>query len=204
MLPVSAPTPAGHDGGMERRSGRQPRRAVATRVTVQVHVRAAVPADADELAVVHVRAWQAAYRGLLAQDYLDRLDPAERAESWRRRLSAPSPDGDARVATVGGRLAGFVAFGAAREDSPVPAGEVYAINVDPGHWRHGVGSALLAAAEEGLADLGHAHGVLWVVTGNERARRFYESRGWSCDNVEHKRLADGLSLPETRYAKDLG
>lgn len=31
--------------------------------------------DAPEIAVVHVLSWQAAYRGLLPQAYLDGLDP---------------------------------------------------------------------------------------------------------------------------------
>jgi GNAT superfamily N-acetyltransferase len=168
-----------------------------------VDVRPVEVTDADELGVVHVRAWQAAYPGMLAQDYLDGLDVAQRAASWRERLGERRPGSAVLVATVGGRVVGFVAFGAAREAEPGADGEVYAINVDPAHWRDGVGSALLAAGEAGLADLGHRHAELWVVTRNVRARRFYESRGWVCDDVERTRAVDGVSLPEIRYARDL-
>jgi hypothetical protein len=42
-------------------------------------VRAATPQDALGVARVHVRSWQVAYRGLVAQDYLDRLRPADKA-----------------------------------------------------------------------------------------------------------------------------
>ena len=39
-------------------------------------IRQATLADADEIGAVHVRSWQSAYKGLLPQQYLDRLDPA--------------------------------------------------------------------------------------------------------------------------------
>ena len=56
-------------------------------------------------------------------------------------------------------------------------GELYAINLDPDHWGRGLGRALLAEVTRGLADVGYHSAVLWVATGNERARRLYESEG---------------------------
>lgn len=50
-------------------------------------IRAARVADAAQIAVVHVRSWQGAYRGLLPQAYLDGLDPAERVGRWERSLA---------------------------------------------------------------------------------------------------------------------
>jgi GNAT superfamily N-acetyltransferase len=50
-------------------------------------IRAAHAADAAQIAVVHVRSWQGAYRGLLPQAYLDGLDPAERVGRWERSLA---------------------------------------------------------------------------------------------------------------------
>ena len=44
-----------------------------------VTVRHARAGDAPDLGLVHVRAWQAAYRGQMPDDYLDGLRPEERA-----------------------------------------------------------------------------------------------------------------------------
>ena len=44
--------------------------------------------DIPEIAGVHVRSWQAAYRGLLPQGYLDGLDPSQRIGQWEESLSA--------------------------------------------------------------------------------------------------------------------
>src|SRR6267378_3827093 len=45
-------------------------------------IRPAVPDDAIGVARVHVRSWQAGYRKLLPDDYLDRLRPEERAQRY--------------------------------------------------------------------------------------------------------------------------
>ena len=65
-------------------------------------IRAARVGDAAQIAVVHVRSWQGAYRGLLPQAYLDGLDPAERVGRWERSLA----EADVGCAGVGAGRAG--------------------------------------------------------------------------------------------------
>ena len=80
-------------------------------------IRAARMEDVPEIAAVHVRSWQAAYRGLLPQAYLDDLDPSQRIGQWKRILSAADwSHGGTLVADAGGRLSGFVSYGPARDD----------------------------------------------------------------------------------------
>jgi hypothetical protein len=45
-------------------------------------LRPAAPDDAIAVARVHVRSWQAAYRTLLPDDYLDQLRPEDRAQKY--------------------------------------------------------------------------------------------------------------------------
>lgn len=137
-------------------------------------------ADALEVASLHVRAWQAAYRGLLPPELLDGLDPAERAARYtfgRTGLDGPHTV----VAVVDGCIAGFVTSGACREDPT--QGEVYALYVDPDRWRHGIGRALLSSARASLAGWGFAGAVLWVLVGNCRADHFYRAQGWLPDGA---------------------
>jgi hypothetical protein len=49
--------------------------------------------DAEAIGLVHVCSWQAAYRGKIPQDYLNRLDPAGHAKAWRQVMveAGPSP-----------------------------------------------------------------------------------------------------------------
>src|SRR5262245_9819504 len=112
-------------------------------------IRAARVQDVGQIAVVHVRSWQAAYRGLLPQAYLDGLDPAQRISQWERIVSAAGwPGGETLVADAGGRLCGFVSYGPARDDDANSrrAGEIYAIYLMPAAWDEGIGRQLMAAA----------------------------------------------------------
>ena len=49
-------------------------------------VRPATVADAPAMGRLHVRAWQAAYRGEMPDDYLDGLRAEDRAAGWERAL----------------------------------------------------------------------------------------------------------------------
>jgi GNAT superfamily N-acetyltransferase len=157
--------------------------------------------DAAALGRLHVRAWQAAYRGQMPDDYLDGLRAEERAAGWDRGLQRDRARHPVLVAERDGRVVGFAVIGAAEE--PQGAGELHAINVDPDHWGTGAGRALLLAAHEQLARLGFAEAVLWVLPGNRRARRFYEAAGWVADGAERSAEVQGVVVPEVRYRRRL-
>ena len=68
-----------------------------------LRIREAVPADARAMAEIHVRSWQAAYRGQLTDDYLDGLSVEDRLEQHRRSLQEPPAEWRTWVAQDGER-----------------------------------------------------------------------------------------------------
>jgi len=168
----------------------------------EVVVRDATAEDALAVATVHVRAWQAGYRGLLADEYLDALRPEDRAA--RYTFGADQPGHRlTMVATVNATLLGFVTTGASRNPHDVNAGEVMALHVDPDAWGRGIGKLLLTEGCARLASLGFATGVLWVLAGNERAQHFYRANGWEPDGGELTEEIWGVRLKELRFRRDL-
>lgn len=181
-----------------------------------VVVRPAALGDAEHIAEVRVAAWQTAYRGLIPDDVLDRMDAV--AEGQRRR-ELWGRSRDPRVVELVAELDGTVVAAAvvgperpvdderprAVETAP-ERGQLYAINAAPEAWRRGVGSALLAAAEDALRAGGFTSAVLWVLEGNERAARFYDRWGWVEDGVTQRdeSLTPGHELFERRRTKRLG
>lgn len=169
-------------------------------------VRPARLEDASQIAVIHVKSWQAAYRGLLPQEFLDRLDPAQRVSGWKRVLESAEPLLSATlVIGAGDSLAGFVGFGPTRDtdDDPERVGEIRAIYLLPDAWGKGLGRDLMAAAVGRLAAAGFAHATLWVLDSNARARRFYEAGGWSADGAVKDDDSRGFVLTEVRYRRPL-
>jgi ribosomal protein S18 acetylase RimI-like enzyme len=164
------------------------------------------PSDAAALGAVHVRAWQAAYRGgLMPDDYLDLLSAEERAEMWSTALEQPPGPRRSRlvVEDASGTAIGFILVGPEEGDDDTPTGELYAINVDPDYWGTGAGRALHDAGVEALAEAGFDLAVLWVHPDNARARSFYESLGWQSDDVTRQAEVLGVEVPELRYSISL-
>src|SRR3954467_11115224 len=121
-------------------------------------VRAATPADAEAIERIRVRGWQVGYRHLYPPEELDALELDW--SRWKQRIERP-PAGWATYIVEGrGRTLGFASIGPSRDEQGV--GELYAIYVDPDEWSRGAGSALIARAEQHLAEE-HAEATLWVL-----------------------------------------
>ena len=158
--------------------------------------------------MAHVRSWQSAYRGKMPQDYLDGLDPAVRAETWRRIMAEtePSRGGVLTAVAESGGITGFASFGPARDPDTDQrrTGEVFAIYVDPDAWGTGTGRQLMAGAAAELARLGYTDAILWVLDTNDRARRFYALAGWKEDGASKTDGSRGFDIAEVRYRRTLG
>lgn len=106
-------------------------------------VRNANVADCAAIAVVHVRAWQAAYRGHMPDEFLDRLNVGERTEMWRKLSVKPG-----RVLLVmddlDGSISGFCDVIPSRDaDAKSTTAEISAIYVSPEKWGQGIGARII-------------------------------------------------------------
>jgi ribosomal protein S18 acetylase RimI-like enzyme len=165
----------------------------------RVAVRSATAGDAEAIAQVHVDSWRAAYRGVVPDPILDGLSVERRTQFWREAI-ATEPDSPKWVVERDGRVAGFAAGGVARdEDVAAGTGEIYSIYLDPDAWSLGLGRRLFAAAVDDVRRRGFGPLVLWVLTGNARARRFYEAAGWAPDGSSRILDFDGTPIEEIRY-----
>jgi GNAT superfamily N-acetyltransferase len=170
---------------------------------MDVTCRPMTAADIDAVAELHVRAWQATYRGIMPPDFLDRMDPAVQAQ---RRRADPRGQAGEVVAEAGGQVVGWTLVGPYRdEDDPSPspgAGEILAIYARPDHVGRGVGRAMLAYGLGELRRQGLVPVLLWVAAANDRARRFYEKAGFHADGATQDFEVGGATLPEVRYRLD--
>ena len=187
-------------------------------------IRRAVVGDAAAIAGVHVRAWRHAYPGLVPQDYLDALDPDERAGAWEHILGATAwphtgvlvaialegggPEAGAPDAGAPrrGEVVGFSSIGPSRDEDADPAvvGEIQTVYVDPAAWGTGTGSRLVARALDELRTAAFRTATLWTLHTNERARLFYERRGWVLDGVTKRHDWGAFVATDVRYVMDLG
>ena len=165
-------------------------------------VRRASEHDAKRIAEIHVETWRVAYRGLIPDDYLDGLDVHRRAIVWHSIIGAP--DETVLVAVRAERIVGFCSFLRSRDSAAPPEiGEIAAIYVEPASWGKGIGRGLMEAAIDHAGNHGFATVTLWVLSTNERARRFYEKAGFTPDGAEQEDKRLGFGIHEIRYRRNL-
>ncbi len=161
-------------------------------------------ADAAAIADLHVRSWQAAYRGIVPDAILDGMSVGARREFWTRTIGRASsdPSNDARIWVVeeAGVVRGFAATRPSGDDDAAPGtGEVNSIYLAPEAWGRGLGQALLDHATADLRARGFAPLVLWVIEANTRGREFYQRVGWQPDGARQPIDFDGVRVDEIRY-----
>jgi GNAT superfamily N-acetyltransferase len=149
-------------------------------------VRPATVADAARIAEIHIAAWRVAYEELMPRAYLDSLDVQARAARWRKSLDEVRTQIALVAVDDRNEPMGFCLFGLCRDYDlrTTPTGEVFALNVLPARWSCGYGRSLLDATMIDARRIGWSVLKLWVLSGNGRARSFYEKYGFTADGAE--------------------
>jgi len=170
---------------------------------MNLRVRQAQEGDENRIAEIQINAWQQAYAGIMADNYLASLELGEISELWHQSITQFSL-GSLAVIEKNGIIEGFSVFGPAR-DKELQGGmasELVAINICPNYWRSGIGGKLLDYVINELASRGYEFVYLWVATENKSARAFYQAYGFICDNFT--KINERFSgIEETRYVLKL-
>ena len=165
-------------------------------------IRHATLEDAARLAEIHIASWQAAYQDLLPADFLAGLsnELESRTGQWQDWLGVASERRKVLVGVDGDRVVGFAHVGPSgdKDLKASQVGELYAMYLDPGHYRQGWGSQLMDAVFAEMRDSGFVEGALWVMTANDAARSFYEGHGWQPDGKTADHCV-GIAIPAVRY-----
>lgn len=156
--------------------------------------------DSARIAAFHTACWRDAYRGIVPDDYLERVGVDERARSWTRRMASGAR---AVVLAESGKrrpgrdpcLVGIVSTRLSHDptERDVPTLELASLYVARTCWGTGLAARLLDAA------IGSAPAQLWVFEANGRARRFYEKHGFGADG--NRKIDENTGVWECRYVR---
>lgn len=165
-----------------------------------LRIRPAVAADLTAVGLLHHRSRAAAYAGLVSPADLDAVPAEATAAWWRERWHYERDTHRLAVAEDADAVVGFTYTG---PSDTARAVELYGIHVDPARVGTGVGRALMTGAHADLAALAAPgdRAVLWVLTGNRRARRFYERDGWRADGGTRHAPIGAAVVPQLRYTR---
>lgn len=160
-------------------------------------IRHATPDDAARIAEIHVKSWQASYRGIIPDTYLNSLEGNQRQTLWSKFAS--KPEASILLATDSKAIIGFCHMGIARDTDVLQAAEIMAIYIDPNHERKGAGNALITHAISQARQSGFKKIILWVLEANHPAKQFYHAMNFTPDGTYRSITIAGSTLTEIRF-----
>jgi len=160
-------------------------------------IRHAKLSDAAGIANVQVASWRTTYKGLIADELLDKLSVTQKTRERQDRLLYPPAGSVTYVAEQGGEIVGFATGGRERSENPTYTGEIYALYLLQTHQGLGIGRKLVQAVVRDLLAQGLASLLILVLKDNP-ARGFYERLGGRVV-LETTFIIGNQTLPEVGY-----
>jgi ribosomal protein S18 acetylase RimI-like enzyme len=141
---------------------------------------------------------------LLDCAYSINVGPLDAYEGLRAALLSSEPPFLLKVAEINGKVVAFSISGAPRYQSKGNTVELWALNVEPAHWRKGIGHLLVREALTDVKSRGIKKVELWCISGNKAACNLYEICGFTRTGEERttSTLA-GHPLHEVAYENAL-
>ncbi|MGE0171868.1 MAG: N-acetyltransferase family protein [Oligoflexales bacterium] len=163
------------------------------------HIRPALPTDAHSVATVHHAAWLFAHGDHVGEVFAKTLDVKEDAARMLNGGFPNFPSGKGFTLLredSKSEILGYIQGGPSRELDV--DGEIYAIYVNPLLIGSGIGKSLWQAGTAEVLKTYQNFGV-WVMAGNERARRFYEKQGGVLSPKEKSKNYEGRNVVLVSY-----
>lgn len=155
---------------------------------------------AMQASYIYAMSWKTGYRGIVPQDYLDRL-PTDRWADKLGKESYPTYREDFLLLSDSGKAVATSSVSAAREEAFRGWGEIMSIYVLPEEFRRGYGRMLFSHDCDRLREAGYRDLYLWALEDNLRARAFYEAMGFSDGGDRILQNIGGRDLTEVRYIR---
>ena len=147
-----------------------------------MNIRKAEIGNAQQLAHLHIASLRSAYRTIISEEILNKLDEAKRAAAFEKSFDMKL--GETYVIEENDSVIEFTTFDNCRDDDvdrDENTGEIWGVYISPDHWRKGYGTKLTYFAERILTSRNKNEIVLWVLEDNFEARAFYEKIGYTLE-----------------------
>lgn len=156
---------------------------------------------AKDIAKVHIKSWQSAYKNIVPRSFLDSLSIENRAKKYKFGKDNEE-DVYFYAAKLGNQIIGLLNLCKSRDEDANNIGEISAIYLLPDYWGMGYGTKMMMYSLDMLKKWGYEKIIIWVLKDNIRAVNFYKKIGFASDEKQ-KTLKLGKELTVARYSKNI-
>ena len=154
--------------------------------------------DEAVLAYIQTESWKAGFKDILSADVLERCTQIDKATAMYRRLLEQNV-GNGYLLKVEENPHCIAWWDATRENDMPDYAELICIHSLQNQWRKGYGSKIMDVVLHDIAKAGYSKVMLWVFEDNVRARRFYETLGFTANG----KVKTDIGAAEVCYEKAL-
>lgn len=153
-----------------------------------------------DVAEIHTRSWQYAYKNIISKEFLDSIDVHKREKNWSKGI-IDHPSVIRLVIEEDLQILGFACGLENRFKNIVPEceGELWAIYLNPNQTRKGAGTKLFEEFGNILKQKNMLSFCVWVLEKNLIARSFYEKIGGKISDARKTFEIDSQKLDEVCY-----
>lgn len=154
--------------------------------------------DEDHLAYIQTESWKAAFKDILPDKVLKKATEINRTTAMYKRLIDENI-GHGYILEIDKEPHCIAWWDKARDDDMPDYAEVICIHSLQNKWRKGYGTKMMNQLLADIKNVGYRKVMLWVFVSNDRARRFYETRGF----VTYGKVKHSFDKQEICYEKEL-
>lgn len=154
--------------------------------------------DEMTLAYIQNESWKEAFKDILDPETLKKCTNFDKSTAMYRRLLEQNI-GNGYLMKVEGKPHCIAWWDATREKDMPGYAELICIHSLPNHWRKGYGTKMMETVLQDISMAGYTKVMLWVFEKNTRARRFYETFGFTTKG----KIKAGIEPKEICYEKNL-
>ncbi|MCL2517627.1 MAG: GNAT family N-acetyltransferase [Oscillospiraceae bacterium] len=165
-----------------------------------ITIRLAIPADAPDMAEVHMRSWEVAYNGFIPADYI-REKNAGRPALWQRIITEENTT--QYVIQSDNKTVGIMCVALPQDDDVgEELYELHGLYLHPDYFRQGIGTVAMEFALNIARNLNKTQMTVWVFSDNTNSINFYKKCGFIADGST-KILQCGKPLTTIRMRRKI-
>ena len=126
--------------------------------------------DAIQIASLIKNGWNAAYKGIISDEFLRNMDEKKLVGNWLKSIENGENN---YVYKMNNEILGVIRFGKAERPVTPNEGEGYVLYVKVEEKRKGIGTELLTFAKQELKQNGFNKMIIWCLKGNVQGANFY-------------------------------
>lgn len=148
-------------------------------------IRKVKPGDESALAYIQTESWKAAFQNILSEETLKRCTDINHATEMYKGLLEDNI-GNGYILEIDAKPHCIAYWDKTRDEDMEGYAELICIHSLQDNWGKGYGTQMMERVLNEIQKAGYEKVMLWVFKDNDRARKFYEARGF---------FANGKTIP---------